>query len=218
MISDRQLTANRRNARASTGPRSPRGKATASRNAIRHGFEALKYCDPSTKKEIARIVRMIDTPDAGPLLREQSIIIAECTVIIEQIRALRSAAVGRVHAEPQTSSSILESDVSVCRKRPLNFEAEDYWRRLEEECHEQYRLKQLAKATKDQRQITSDRTSALSLKDEKVLGALDVFESLERYEARAVSRRRRALRTLGALLGSKQPIVRNPSAGDIRAH
>src|SRR5829696_7666710 len=38
MISQRKRTANRRNARSSTGPRSAAGKAKASQNALKHGL------------------------------------------------------------------------------------------------------------------------------------------------------------------------------------
>jgi hypothetical protein len=39
-VSDKQLLANRRNARHSTGPRTPQGKARASRNPLKHGLLA----------------------------------------------------------------------------------------------------------------------------------------------------------------------------------
>lgn len=38
--SDKQIAANRRNARKSTGPRTPSGKAVSSRNALKHGILA----------------------------------------------------------------------------------------------------------------------------------------------------------------------------------
>ncbi|MFN8684952.1 MAG: hypothetical protein ACK6DZ_21515 [Acidobacteriota bacterium] len=40
MASQNQIEANRQNAQASTGPRSPAGKLTVSRNALRHGLTA----------------------------------------------------------------------------------------------------------------------------------------------------------------------------------
>lgn len=40
MVSDKQLAANRRNAKRSTGPKTLAGKSTASRNALRHGLSA----------------------------------------------------------------------------------------------------------------------------------------------------------------------------------
>ncbi len=40
MATDAQLAANRRNARKSTGPRTPEGKAVSSQNATRHGLFA----------------------------------------------------------------------------------------------------------------------------------------------------------------------------------
>jgi hypothetical protein len=39
-ISERKILANRKNSLRSTGPRTPRGKSTASRNSIKHGLLA----------------------------------------------------------------------------------------------------------------------------------------------------------------------------------
>ena len=40
MTTEAKILANRRNARKSTGPRTPRGKAVASQNSVKHGFSA----------------------------------------------------------------------------------------------------------------------------------------------------------------------------------
>jgi hypothetical protein len=43
MATDKQIEANRANARRSTGPRTPEGKAVASRNAVRHELWSRAY-------------------------------------------------------------------------------------------------------------------------------------------------------------------------------
>ena len=204
MTSDRQMQANRRNARRSTGPTSPQGKANASCNARRHGFEATRYRDATTTNEIARIARMIGHPDAGPLQREQLTIIAECTVIIEQIRAHRSGLLGqKEQAEPHISRESFEPDI----KCPTNPNAMDYWTQFEEWHYQQYLLRQLARTTKCSIAPASEPKSPWAPEDESTLQALNAFESLERYETRAISRRRRALVVLCALRESKRSAV-----------
>ncbi|HEY1204064.1 MAG: hypothetical protein ABSH46_21000 [Bryobacteraceae bacterium] len=51
MASDRQTKANRENARRSTGPRTPLGKARASLNAVRHGLSARNAVLPQEDSE-----------------------------------------------------------------------------------------------------------------------------------------------------------------------
>ncbi len=42
-ISEKRLAANRENAKKSTGPRTPEGRARSSRNAVKHGFRASSF-------------------------------------------------------------------------------------------------------------------------------------------------------------------------------
>jgi hypothetical protein len=42
-ISEKRLAANRENAKRSSGPRSPEGKARSSQNAVKHGFRASSF-------------------------------------------------------------------------------------------------------------------------------------------------------------------------------
>jgi hypothetical protein len=85
MASERQIAANRRNARKSTGPRSGAGKIRASRNAYRHGLtlsitstaeyakqlETLSAKSPATPK-------MRSNSRAPVLSRKQSLSSREC--------------------------------------------------------------------------------------------------------------------------------------------
>jgi hypothetical protein len=66
MASERQIAANRRNARKSTGPRSGAGRKRASRNAYRHGLTLNIGSSAAFAKQLDKLVRKIagDTDDA----------------------------------------------------------------------------------------------------------------------------------------------------------
>ena len=51
MLSQRQLDANRRNAKLSTGPRTPEGRAAVGCNALRHGLTAQTAVLPNESPE-----------------------------------------------------------------------------------------------------------------------------------------------------------------------
>ena len=83
--------ANRANAAHSTGPRTHRGKARASRNALRHGLAAARLADSDT----LRIARLICDP-RDLLAHDQALIIAECCSLLARIRQARAAALERM--------------------------------------------------------------------------------------------------------------------------
>ncbi len=58
MIARWQYT-NRLNARASTGPKTARGKARVGRNALRHGLSLPVLSDPAVAPEVAELARTI---------------------------------------------------------------------------------------------------------------------------------------------------------------
>ena len=65
MTGARKIEANRRNARASTGPRTGAGKARAAQNARRHGLNLPARYDPTRAAEIVALARAIAGADAG---------------------------------------------------------------------------------------------------------------------------------------------------------
>jgi hypothetical protein len=79
MASERQIAANRRNARKSTGPRSGAGKTRASRNAYRYGLPLSITSNAEYAKQLETLVRKIvgDTKDAVKLERARDIARAE---------------------------------------------------------------------------------------------------------------------------------------------
>ena len=94
MSSDDKISANRINARKSTGPRSAHGKSRASRNALRHGW-AVKGDDSTLSADVERMAKAICGDNTTAALYEQAVIIAECQLLILKLRAAGVAAMER---------------------------------------------------------------------------------------------------------------------------
>ncbi len=89
MTSARKIEANRRNARASTGPRTATGKARAAQNARRHGLNLPARYDPSRAGEIGALARAIAGADAGAERLELASRIAAAQIDVERARQAR---------------------------------------------------------------------------------------------------------------------------------
>ena len=59
VASDRQIAANRNNAKKSTGPRSQAGRIAARRNALRHGLAIAIEADPAFHDQIERLAKVL---------------------------------------------------------------------------------------------------------------------------------------------------------------
>jgi hypothetical protein len=70
LTSERKVRANRANARASTGPQTTRGRARAARNALRHAL-SLPVCSiPALSEEVESLAREIARPGANAETQE----------------------------------------------------------------------------------------------------------------------------------------------------
>jgi hypothetical protein len=65
MATAKQIEANRRNAKRSTGPRTPAGKVTSCRNALRHGLSLPLVVDAKTSADFDELARLIANGDAN---------------------------------------------------------------------------------------------------------------------------------------------------------
>ena len=63
MTSPRKIRTNRANARASTGPRTARGRNRSARNARRHGLSLPVLADPVLSQDVAELTREIAGSD-----------------------------------------------------------------------------------------------------------------------------------------------------------
>jgi hypothetical protein len=98
MASERQIAANRCNARKSTGPRSGAGKARASRNAYRHGLTLSITSTAEYAKQLETLVRKIagETKDAIKLERAHAI--AQAELELARVRRAKVALIERASA------------------------------------------------------------------------------------------------------------------------
>src|SRR6266550_487903 len=95
MASEKKIAANRLNAKRSAGPRTSRGKSRASGNAWRHGWAVAKSRHSTVSADVEGMAKAICGEYATPALYEQAVIIAECEILLLNLRAARVAAIKR---------------------------------------------------------------------------------------------------------------------------
>jgi hypothetical protein len=100
LTSDRKIKANRANARASTGPRTARGRASAARNALRHGLSLPVCSDPALSKEVEALAHEIAGPDANGQLQELARRVAEAQIDLRRVRYARHQLLSNALSDP----------------------------------------------------------------------------------------------------------------------
>jgi hypothetical protein len=113
MASERQIAANRRNARKSTGPRSGAGKKRAGRNAYRHGLTLSVTPTTAVAKQLDKLVRKIAGDSEDALVLERARAIAQAELDLARVRRAKVALIERASAfgeldPPQAFSTVTE--------------------------------------------------------------------------------------------------------------
>jgi hypothetical protein len=157
MTSPRKIEANRRNARASTGPKTGDGKARSARNARRHGLAVPIQSEPQAAEGIATLARELVGDNPTLQQREAATRVAEAQLDIARIRRARATFISPVVLDGVKLVSLNSAD-----KKPD-------WQIGDESQAAQKLVGSLAKLGK-------------------------TSKALDRYERRALSRRKFAIR------------------------
>jgi hypothetical protein len=89
MASERQIAANRRNAKKSSGPRTADGKARTRRNALRHGLSIASSVIPAFHEDVMLLARALSP--AGKDIGDAALIAADAEIDLLRIRKCRAA-------------------------------------------------------------------------------------------------------------------------------
>ena len=105
MASERQIAANRQNAKKSSGPRSAAGKARSRRNALRHGLAIASRTIPAFQPDVMALARSLSS--AGDDFDDAALIAAEAEIDLLRIRRYRAALIEEARRKGEPLSSDL---------------------------------------------------------------------------------------------------------------
>jgi hypothetical protein len=99
-----KISANRANARASTGPKTAQGRARSARNAHRHGLSLPVLADPALSEEVEVLAREIVGADARAEIQELARRFAEAQIDLCRVRRARHALLSSALGDPEYDS------------------------------------------------------------------------------------------------------------------
>jgi hypothetical protein len=184
MATEAQIAANRRNAGRSRGPKTRAGKNRSRANALKHGLTAIIIADRPLEETVSGYEQLfLGLAGGGEAAKLYARAVAESQYVIDQARALRHLLINDAYAAPSTFS------------RPMHWldRVRFNWGRMS---FEEVQKRAFGGWENENYQIVDrpfDEAQALAICLKKRATEL---KRLQRYEERALNKRREALRAL----------------------
>ena len=99
MATEKQIVANRANAKRSTGPKTKMGRRASSRNALRHGLSCPSPMDESISIDIANLTRTLVREGANDDQRAAARQLAQAQVDLSRVRMVRATLMASLDLE-----------------------------------------------------------------------------------------------------------------------
>ena len=122
MSSARRIAANQINGRKGRGPRTAAGKAKISQNAYRHGFAAIHHGNSVERSQIEQMAKAICGHLSDPLLFEQALKIAESEFLLRCVSAECIGVIERLRDGTTIALAKGDNSLAVARARCLEFD------------------------------------------------------------------------------------------------